>query len=64
MSDGQAYSVDDGPDENSETYDALQHQQDSPIDYKYRGKPYLDKGQFDDDIFDSEFHTISRNTEK
>jgi len=52
MSGAQVYSMDDESQENSDTYDALQQQQDSSIDYKSRGKSYLDKGQFDDAISD------------
>jgi len=49
---GPAYAMDERSEESSETSDALQQQQDSPVDYKSRGRSYLEKGQNDDAISD------------
>ena len=38
--------------ENLEASDAVQQRQDSPVDYKSRGRSYLEKGQNDDAISD------------
>jgi tetratricopeptide (TPR) repeat protein len=52
MSGGQIYATDEGSEENLETSDAIQQQQDSPIDYTFRGNSLLKKGQIDDAITD------------
>jgi tetratricopeptide (TPR) repeat protein len=52
MSSGQIYATDEGSEENLEASDALQQQQDSPVDYKSRGNSLLKKGQIDDAITD------------
>ena len=52
MSDGQIYAAKEGSEENLETSDVLQHQQDSPVDYKSRGNSLLKKGQIDEAISD------------
>lgn len=52
ISGGQIYAADERSEENLETSDVLQKQQDSPVDYKFRGHSLLNKGQIDDAISD------------
>jgi tetratricopeptide (TPR) repeat protein len=52
MSGGQIYATDEGSEENLETSDAIQQQQDSPIDYTFRGNSLLKKGQIDKALSD------------